>query len=456
MTTTDYDAKVERLLQQFNSSNAEGSVGLNKTTSNLFRKRQTSQQRLDVRDFNQVIAVDKKAQTITVEGMTTFEDLTKESLLHGMIPLVVPELKTITIGGAVSGMAIESSSFRYGLVHESVLSMDVLTGAGKIITCTPDGPHKDLFYGLPNSYGTLGYILKLTIKARPTLPYIRLQHIRFRDAETYFAELEQICLSNAYEGKSIDFIDGTIFRADKLYITLGFSTNTAPHTSDYTYKKIYYQSIREKHEDYLTIYDYLWRWDTDWFWCSKNIFADRSLVRRLLGRRRLGSRTYSKIMSIESRYKIYERFIKLVGHYQPTEDVIQDIEVPITKAEAFLSAFQETIGISPIWVCPTKAVSSKWPYPLYPMQADTLYVNFGFWDIVPAKGDPADAYHNKVVEALVYKLGGMKSLYSSSYYDRDQFEKLYNYPAYTKLKSVYDPRSRFKDLYEKCVVGRQK
>jgi hypothetical protein len=27
----------------------------------------------------------------------------------------------------------------------------------------------------------------------------------------------------------------------------------------------------------------LWRWDTDWFWCSKNLFAQNPLVRRLTG-----------------------------------------------------------------------------------------------------------------------------------------------------------------------------
>jgi len=454
--TNDYDTKRNRIVQQFNASKAGGSVGLNKTTTNLFRARDSSRQKLDARVFNQVISVDKKAGTITVEGMTTFDDLTKESLRYGVVPLVVPELKTITIGGAVSGMAIESSSFRYGLVHESVLSMDVLTGTGEIVTCTPNGSNSDLFYGLPNSYGTLGYILKLTIKARSVLPYVRLQHIRFTSAGKYFKELEAICLSGEYKGKKVDFVDGTIFRADELFITIGYGVEEVPYVSDYTYKKIFFHSIREREEDYLTIYDYLWRWDTDWFWCSKNVFADRWLARRLLGRKRLGSKTYSKIMQFEARYKMYERLVKLVGQYQKTEDVIQDIEVPIGKAQDFLTAFQKEIGIAPIWICPTKSASKKWLYPLYPMQADQLYINFGFWDVIPAKGDPKDAYYNKKVETLVSSLGGMKSLYSSSFYERKQFEKLYNYPVYKELKRTYDPGGRFKDLYEKCVSSRKK
>jgi FAD/FMN-containing dehydrogenase len=450
MSATSYDTKIQRIVQQFKEASVKGDVGLKKSTSNLFRKN-SSKRALDVRSLNKVIAIDKKARTMTVEGMTTFEAAVEASLEQGLVPLVVPELKTITIGGAISGMAIESSSFKYGLMHESVVSMDVLTGSGEIITCTPEGAHSDLFYGMPNSYGTLGYVLKATIKVRPALPYVHLRHIRFHDSREYFKQLRQTCTTGTYDGETVDFIDGTVFRANKMFITLGVGSKKAPYTSDYTYKNIYYQSIREKAEDYLTIHDYLWRWDTDWFWCSKNMFADKWLVRRILGRRGLGSRTYSKIMRLEARYKIYQRLVHLFGHQQPTEDVIQDVEVPIAKAPEFLRQFIDTVGMSPVWVCPTKSVSKKWPYPLYPMQSGQLYINFGFWDTIPAHGEPSDAYYNKQVERIVGDLGGMKSLYSTSFYTRKQFEKIYNYPAYKKLKSAYDPKGRFKGLYEKCA-----
>jgi FAD/FMN-containing dehydrogenase len=75
----------------------------------------------------------------------------------------VPQLKTITLGGAVTGLGIESTSFRNGLPHESVLEIDILTGNGEIITATPDGEHAELFFGFPNSYGTLGYSTRLKI-----------------------------------------------------------------------------------------------------------------------------------------------------------------------------------------------------------------------------------------------------------------------------------------------------
>ena len=70
--------------------------------------------------------------------MTTYERLVDTCLQQHCMPLVVPQLKSITIGGAVSGIGIESSSFRHGLPHESVSSMEILLPDGEVVTCTPE------------------------------------------------------------------------------------------------------------------------------------------------------------------------------------------------------------------------------------------------------------------------------------------------------------------------------
>ncbi len=89
------------------------------------------------------------------------------TLAHGLMPMVVPQLRTITLGGAVTGLGIESSSFRYGLPHESVLEIDVLTGARRDRHGQPDSDHADLFAAFPNSYGSLGYAVAAAHRAGP-------------------------------------------------------------------------------------------------------------------------------------------------------------------------------------------------------------------------------------------------------------------------------------------------
>ena len=161
-----YDDRVARLKKQYDAIPSGSPVRLAKRTSNLFRQRADSTvPGLDVADFDGVLHVDPQTRTADVQGMTTYEHLVDATLPHGLMPLCVPQLKTITLGGAVTGLGIESTSFRWGLPHESVIEMDVLTGDGEILTVSgrEDDPHRDLYYGFPNSYGTLGYALRLKI-----------------------------------------------------------------------------------------------------------------------------------------------------------------------------------------------------------------------------------------------------------------------------------------------------
>lgn len=444
MTALTYEARKQRL-SDFLKRDAVGGLRLAKDTSNLFRdRRDVAARRLDVRDFRNVLRVDSAAGVIEVEGMTPYATLVEESLKHGVLPTVVPQLKSITIGGAATGCGIESSSFRYGLVHETVRELDILLPDGRVVLCTPANEHRDLFFGFPNSYGTLGYALRLTVKAIPAKRYVQLTHVRHTDAAAYFDDLKRWCDSD------VDFVDGVVFGRAEMYITLGRFVDDAPYTSDYTYRRIYYRSIRERETDYLTTADYIWRWDTDWFWCSKNLGAQNPLIRRLYGRSRLNSVTYTKIMRWNSRWKLTHALQRLTG--VRGESVIQDVEIPVERCVEFLNFYHDAIRFTPVWICPTRAYSADAKFDLYPLAANTLYVNFGFWDVIRGREQLPEGYYNRQVERKVADLGGMKSLYSDSYFTEDEFWRNYNRPAYERLKRKYDPDGRLKDLYAKCVL----
>jgi len=81
-------------------------------------------------------------------------------------------------------------------------------------------------------------------------------------------------------------------------------------------------------------------------------------------------------------------------------------------------------------------------------------VNFGFWSSVPLRGGETEGHYNRLIEAEVERLGGRKSLYSTSFYDRDDFWRIYNGTAYDVLRKSYDPDGRLLDLYDKCVLRR--
>jgi FAD/FMN-containing dehydrogenase len=446
-----HERAVEQLAASYRAIPEAAPVRLAKKTSNLFRARAaTSAPGLDVSGLGGVLAVDPATRTADVQGMCTYERLVAATLPHGLAPMVVPQLKTITLGGAVTGLGIESTSFRSGLPHESVLEMDILTGAGEIVTARPDGPHEDLFHGFPNSYGTLGYATRLRIALEEVTPYVALRHVRFRDLESLVETMDAVIGSGQHDAVPVDYVDGVVFSATESYLTLGTKTAEPGPVSDYTGAGVFYRSIQHDgpgpRQDRLTTHDYLWRWDTDWFWCSRAFGAQHPLLRRLWPRRLRRSSFYWKLMALDHRFGIADRIE--ARHGRPArERVVQDVEVPIGRCAEFLHWFLREIPIEPVWLCP---VRSRGEWPLYPLRPGQSYVNIGFWSSVPR--DPsAPGATNRLIESEVSALDGHKSLYSDAYYDEAEFWSLYGGETYAALKKRYDPDSRLLDLYSKAV-----
>src|SRR5689334_9817160 len=214
-TNGAHEAAVARLRAAYAAVPPGAPVRLAKRTSNLFRFREASggagPALLDVSAFGHVLSVDPVARTAWVGGMTTYEDLCDATLPHQLMPLVVPQLKTITLGGAVTGLGIESTSLRNGLPHESVIAMEILTGDGRVVTATPDGEHAELYRGFPNSYGTLGYALSLTIELEPVAPFVHLRHFKFTSPEACMEAIGEIAATGSLDRHRADFVDGTVF-----------------------------------------------------------------------------------------------------------------------------------------------------------------------------------------------------------------------------------------------------
>ena len=443
-----------RELSHAMSVRAGSPVRLAKKTSNLFRTRSgAAARRLDVRRLCRVIEIDPERGIAEVEGMTTFEDFTDAALSKGLRPPVVPELKTITVGGAVSGLGIEASSFRYGLVHETVGEMEILCGDGTIRICRPDNENADLFYAIPNSYGTLGYILRLRVKLLPAGPFVKLTHRRFSDLTPFLSEMEAAC---AQGPRMPDFVEGVAFAPDDFVLTMARLTHEPGPVSDYKGMQIYYRSLQSRSEDLLTMRDFLWRWDPDWFWCSRTFGMQNPLLRRLLGRWMLRSSSYWKIQAWYRKWAVEERVHAVRKALQLPderfEQVIQDVEVPIKKSAEFLDYYFREINIRPCWICPIRPLETAGRWTLYAMEPGALYLNFGFWGSVRTSPDRAPGHFNRRVESIVQALGGRKSLYSQSFFPEDEFWSLYNGTAYQHLKSKYDPQGAFGNLYQKTVL----
>ncbi len=458
--TSRHAAAVDALRSSYAAIPPGGPVRLAKKTSNLFRQRSAAAgPGLDVSGLRGVIAIDTRARTADVQGMCTYEDLVAETLKFGLIPYVVPQLRTITLGGAVTGLGIEATSFRHGLPHDSVLEMDVLTGTGDLLICSPS-EHPDLFATFPNSYGSLGYATRLRIRLEEVPPYVALRHVRFHETDKLAAAIEQITETREWDGIRVDAMDGVGFAPGEYYLTLAewvssvsAGSTTVRGPSDYTGQQIFFRSVQERTSDLLTVHDYLWRWDTDWFWCSGAFGVQDPRIRRFWPKRWKRSDVYMKLLGLDRRFDIAGRLDRRAGRPE-RERVIQDVEVPVDRLGEFLDWFDDEIGMRPVWLCPlvSPGAPSGGRWPSYPLEPGRTYVNVGFWGSVHVGPEAPHAPRNRAIESRVHDLGGHKSLYSDAFYDRETFDLLYDGPNLESVKQQYDPDRRFPSLYDKAVV----
>ena len=245
-----------------------------------------------------------------------------------------------------------------------------------------------------------------------------------------------------------------MFSADESYLCLGVQTSTPGPVSDYTGQQIYYRSIQhpdgEKH-DRLTIHDYLWRWDTDWFWCSRAFGAQNPTIRRFWPRRLRRSSFYWKLIG-------YDQPLR---HRRPHREAQRQAATRARRAghRGAHRSHGRVPGLVPGQRsdrtrsgCARCGCATTPGWPLYPIGAHQTYVNVGFWSSVPAGAE--EGATNRLIEEKVSELDGHKSLYSDAYYSTEEFDELYGGEVYNTVKKTYDPDSRLLDLYAKAVQRR--
>lgn len=462
------DEHKERVVKATTAAQQPGPLRMFKATaSNTFRpqqiqNREKSQGRLDLSGFVHALEVNVNELWCDIEGSATFETFVEACLTHGAVPLVVPELRTITVGGAVVGIGIESSSFRHGFFHEGLLEADLLLASGKVVTVKPEGEFQDLFQALPNSLGSFGYLLRLRMRIQLAKPIVKIDKEWFDSPDSLIKGLEEACRK-----KDVDYLDAVaLSELGGMLITGRFVSEIPSDGSElknYGLWPSFYKSLVYEGTEYMPTLNYLWRWDADWFWCTQ-IFPLGGLwiSRWLCGPAMMRSDIY-KIFNDA----VISNVLEPLGLNKNEELIIQDIEVPIDRSADWIRSFLRVcpsnrigkIKLSkpgqkqatvPIWLCPVKGTAS----PLMPMDSSKIYVNFGFWDALEGpetKGGMSCGKINRALEALCLEFNAKKTLYSSVFLSEEDFYEQYNGKAYEGIKSKYDPSGRLRGWYERVT-----
>lgn len=433
--TTDHDGRVRAVADQIKTDSG-GPVHIAKGGVHhvvpMPGDRRFSGRKIDASALNNILEIDTSSGLCVAEPGITFEDLVKQTIPLGFLPAVVPELKGITIGGAVAGCSVESMSYRHGGFHDSCTSYELIDGTGEVHHLSRSAD-EFLFEMIHSSYGTFGVLGKIMFKLLPAKPFVRMTYAHHDTAEGFFDEMLAHCASGEH-----DFIDAIAHGPDRFVLCLGDFEDTAPYTSDYTRTRAFYRSTLQRSEDHLSTYDYCFRYDTDAHWMTRTVPPlGWRWVRALIGRYLLGSTNLIR----------WSDRLAPVMKLKKRPEVVADIFVPSRRFLDFCKWYESDYKFWPLWLVPYRVPR---PYPWldsghWDRMGDDLFIDCAVYG--KKNNGPEDA--SRQLEDATYELDGMKALIGRNHYSPERFWAIYNRANHEKAKAILDPTGTFPDLYTK-------
>ena len=298
--------------------------------------------------------------------------------------------------------------------------------------------------------------MRLKIELEPVKPFVALRHLRFHSLADLVAAMDRIIETGGHDGVRVDYLDGVVFSADESYLCLGVQTADAGpgqrlHRPGHLLPVDPARPTASK-DDRLTIHDYLWRWDTDWFWCSRAFGAQNPTDAAVLATALPAQQLLLEAASATTSGSTSPTGSRRATAARRASAWCRTSRCRSSGPREFLDWFLADVPIEPIWLCPLR-LRDAGGWPLYPT-AGRAHLRQHRLLVVGAGRRRAEGDTNRLIEAKVSELDGHKSLYSDAYYTRDEFDELYGGETYKTVKKTYDPDSRLLDLYAKAVQRR--
>lgn len=484
-TLQNHSKKVDALSSNLKQLKREGKAlvleysrrNSNTTRNKNYKKEATT---LNFGQFNEIMGIDLKKQTVLAEPRVTMKALLDFTLSYGWIPAIVPEFKGITVGGAIMGGAAESTSHQWGCFHNACLSYELIDGNGELIKASRD-ENSDLFDGIAGSYGSIAALVLAEIQLLPAQKDVFLKYHTFSEPLKAIEKIQSL----VHSAHAPQFLDGLIFSNDFAVIIEGNlkpfenEEGKCPHFSmKLPFSPWYYQHVKEKGKtaeiwlEKMSMDEYLFRYDLGAFWMGaylfNYVFLKGFTIEGWLGYERKDKLNLEKMTAFDLpkdpgligrtifRPLLHSQHLWSLLHqshrWVQNLSVIQDFCIPESLAKHFCTQILIDPCVFPIWLCPIK--STERPQIFAPnLQtskcSDRHFINFGLYGI-PKVGHSIPAITKKL-EGFARSLGGRKVLYSDSYYTEKEFWEIYARKPYEELRKKTHASRVWHEITQKVI-----
>ncbi|MEP6894319.1 MAG: FAD-binding protein [Chloroflexota bacterium] len=168
---------------------------------------------------------------VQVSSGMTWINVLAATLKHGLRPPVITQSPELSVGGTLSVGGIDGGSYRYGLQIDNVLELQVVTGDGRLITCS-DVEEPDLFNAVLAGLGQCGIILSAKLRLMHAETHARIFRMYYPDLSTLLNDARVIIAEERF-----DRLQGRVTATSEggwRYFLVAASNYTPPTTPDNT------------------------------------------------------------------------------------------------------------------------------------------------------------------------------------------------------------------------------
>lgn len=145
-----------------------------------------------------VLGVDPAGLVADVEAGIVWRGLIHHLKRWNLVPRVLTNNLSVTVGGTLSMGGVGVASFKYGTQGDNVRELDVVTGEGELLTCDRER-NSDLFWGVLAGLGQVGVITRARLDLRRVKPMTRTYYLLYDDLRRFLEDARAAMNGDAWD-----------------------------------------------------------------------------------------------------------------------------------------------------------------------------------------------------------------------------------------------------------------
>ena len=145
-----------------------------------------------------------RPDSAVVDAGALWSSLLTSALAQGSTPPVLTDYIELSIGGTLTVGGIGGTSHRHGLQVDNVLELQVVTGEGELVTCSPHRRRR-LFDAVVAGLGQSALIVRATVRLVPAAELARTYLLPYVDLATFTGDQRRLVAEQRF-----DYVEGQV------------------------------------------------------------------------------------------------------------------------------------------------------------------------------------------------------------------------------------------------------